>query len=353
VLWVLVIGAALLTIAVFLVYQEQRAGGAGRRLQRTFTRAEAGMTDAMMEWTPGLLNRRLPGTLDSVITSGVDWRATIRKLNQGLYLAEVAAADSPQAGLASTATRQRIGRLFRVRPVTLTTTAALSAGGQVTLGTGTTIDGRDQAPAGEPDCPAPDSAIAGVVAAAVDALGSPLINGSPSIALRPPAESGLGASELEVFRELAAQATLVLPGGSWRPYPSSVGTACAVSASDNWGDATNARGACAGYMPIIHVSGDLELFPGQGQGILLVDGDLRLHGPGSFSGVVMARGRLEVVPGEPEIAVNGSVFAGSVLAQSPPNAVITITYSKCMVTKALLSSGRLIPLRSRSWKQLF
>ncbi len=353
VLWVLVIGAALLTIVVFLVYQEQRADGAGRRLQRTFARADAGLTEAMLPWTPGLLNRQLPRALDSVITRGADWRATIRKLNQGLYLVEVAAADSPQTGLASTATRQRIGRVIRVRPVSLPITAALDAGGLVTVGTGVTIDGRDHAPPSEPDCPPPDSATAGVAAAAVDSLGSPVIDGSPPLALRQPTDSGLSADDLGVFRELAAQATLSLPAGSWRPYPSSVGTVCTVSAIENWGDAANARGPCAGYMPIIHVAGDLELLSGQGQGILLVDGDLLLHGPSLFSGVVMVRGRVNVVPGEPEVAIYGAVFAGSLRTQPPPNAVITITYSKCMITNALLSSGRLIPLRSRSWKQLF
>lgn len=353
VLWVLVVVAALLTIVVFLVSQEQRSGAAGRRLHHTFALAEAGLAEALAVWTPGTLNRRLPSVLDSVTTGGPGWQATVRKLNQGLYLVEVVAADSPPPGLASTATRQRLGRLIRVRPANVFPRGGLSAGGSVALGTGDTIDGMDQTlPPGE-ECTPSDSAMPGVIAAAVDSLGNPVILGSPSVMLQPPADSGLRATDLSVMAELEAQATLALSAGTWRTYPSSVGTVCAVSDPGNWGDPSDARLACGGYMPVVHVSGNLELLPGEGQGILLVDGDLLVHGPYAFAGLVIVRGRLVVAADGPTVRIFGAVLAGSVRPQSALNAVITITYSKCLITKALLSTGRLVPVRSRSWKSLF
>jgi hypothetical protein len=353
VLWALVVVAALLTIVVFLVSQEQRTGSAGRRLHRTFALAEAGLAEALTDWTPGTLNRQLPRVLDSVTSSGAGWRATIRKLNQGLYLVEVVAADSPPPGMASTATRQRLGRLIRVRPVDVAPPAALSGGGSVALGTGDTIDGMDQASLPGGDCAPSDSAMPGVLAAAIDSTGNPVIAGSPAVMLQPPADSGLRATDLGALAELEAQATVTLGAGTWRTYPSSVGTVCAVSDPGNWGDPSDGRLACGGYMPVVHVDGDLELLPGEGQGILLVDGDLLVHGPYVFSGLVFVRGRLAVAADGPAVKIFGAVLAGSLRPQSALNAVITITYSKCLITKALLSSGRLVPLRSRSWKSLF
>ena len=57
-LWALVIGAALLTAAVFVGFQDQRASASGRHLQRASTRAESGLAVALSSWTPGLLSRR-------------------------------------------------------------------------------------------------------------------------------------------------------------------------------------------------------------------------------------------------------------------------------------------------------
>ena len=163
----------------------------------------------------------------------------------------------------------------------------------------------------------------------------------------------LRAGDLLVFNDLASQATLFLAGGSWRTSPATVGTVCDPSALENWGDPYSPSGPCGAYRPIVYVAGDLDLPPGRGQGILLVEGRLMLHGPYDFAGLVMVRGGLDVASGDSAVRLNGAVFAGSVGAQTTPPAVLSITYSKCLLSKALLSSGQLVPLRTRSWKALF
>ena len=152
--WLGVVASALLTVALFLILQEQRAGQAGRRLVHTFTRAEASLAEALGGWTPGSLNRALPGVRDSLGTMGSD--VAIRRLNQGLFLLTVRVRDG--------ATEARLGRLVRVRPLRLAATAALTAGGQVRLEDAATISGEDRPPAGSEDCPPADSAVAGVAA---------------------------------------------------------------------------------------------------------------------------------------------------------------------------------------------
>lgn len=343
VLWALVIGSALLTVAIFLILQEQRAGQAGRRLVHTFTRAETGLAEALGAWTPGSLNRALPGVLDSLGAVGSD--LVIHRLNQGLFLLAVRVRDG--------ATQARLGRLVRVRPVHLAVTAALTSGGQVRLDSDATISGEDQAPAGSNDCPPADSAVAGVASPLVLTTGSPVVTGSPPTIERQPADSGLAPEDLLVFRDLESQATLQLTEGTWQTGPATVGTVCDPSVPENWGDPSAPAGPCGAYMPVVYVPGDLDLLPGRGQGILLVEGNLRLHGPYSFAGLVMVRGGLDVAPGDSEVDLSGAVFAGNVGLQTTPPAVLSITYSKCLVSKALLSSGRLVPLRTRSWKALF
>ena len=343
VLWALVIGSALLTVALFLILQEQRAGQAGRRLVHTFTRAETGLAEALGGWTPGSLNRALPGVRDSLGTVGSD--VAIRRLNQGLFLLSVRVRDG--------ATEARLGRLVRVRPLRLAATAALTAGGQVRLEDAATISGEDRPPAGTEDCPPADSAVAGVAAPSVLPTASSVITGSPPSIERPPADSGLAPDDLLVFNDLASQATLFLAGGSWRTSPATVGTVCNPSVPQNWGDPYFPSGPCGAYRPIVYVAGDLDLLPGRGQGVLLVEGHLRVHGPFDFAGLIMVRGGLDVASGDSAVRLNGAVFAGGVGSQTTPPAVLSITYSKCLLSNALLSSGQLVPLRTRSWKALF
>lgn len=296
--------------------------------------------EALAAWTPASLNRALPGSLDSLDALG---GPSIRRLNQGLFLLTVRARDS--------ATEARLGRLVRVRPVRLAVGAALTSGGEVRLEGGVTINGEDQSASS--DCSPPDSAVAGVAAPTVVTSGSPVITGSPPWIERPPSDSGLGPEDLLVFHDLAAQATLRLAGGTWQTGPATVGTVCSPSTPGNWGDPYASAGPCGAYMPIIYVDGDLELLPGRGQGILLVEGHLLVHGPYGFAGLVLARGGVDLASGDSAVRLTGAVFAGSLGSQTTPPAVLSITYSNCLISKALLSTGRLVPLRTRSWKALF
>ena len=350
VLWVVVIGSALLTVAVFLILQEQRASRAGQHLIRAFTRTEAGLMEALAPWTPGSLNRALPGPLDSLgaganaVETGAG-SAAIRRLNQGLFLVTFRVRDG--------AAEARLGRLVRVRPAPVAVTAALTSGGPVHLDGDATISGADQPLPGVAGCAPPDSGLAGVAAPELVTTGAAVVTGSPPSVARQVADSGLSPEDLQIFRGLASQATLTLADGAWQTGPATVGTACDPSISANWGDPDFPAGPCGSYMPIVHVGGDLELLPGSGQGILLVEGNLKVHAPYSFSGLVMVRGQLDVAEGDSAVRINGVVFAGGVGSQTTPLAVLSITYSKCLLSKALLSSGQLIPLRSRSWKALF
>ena len=193
VLGALVLGSALLTVAVFLGMQERRAAGSDRRLQRTLTRAETALTDALAGWTPGLFSRRLLHPFDSLLVGTLDpsWYGVIRRLNRGLFLVSVAAGDRDSSTIATIATLSRLGWIVRVRPVTIVNVAALQAG-TVVVGSGTRITGEDDAPAAW-DCPPPDSAIAGVLTGAIERVGASEIEGSPPV-LTSPSDTSFPAS---------------------------------------------------------------------------------------------------------------------------------------------------------------
>jgi hypothetical protein len=359
-LWVLVIGAAVLTVAVFVGFQEQRAAGVGGRLYRALTRAESGLPDVLSGWTPGVLSRRLPQPFDSVAINGAgttaddDWRGAIHRLGRDLFLVELTAADAPGAGAPQTmATRARLGWLVHARPVKVVVSAALSSGGPAIVGTGSTLDGRDQPPPDRTDCPPPDSAVAGLAAGAITAIGAPRIDGSPPTVARQSGDTGLAVGDHLAFDQLVPQATITLPGGSWATGPLTAGTDCDVASPYNWGDPSSRDGPCSSYLPIVHVMGDLTLTAGEGQGILLVDGNLVVSGGYRFFGLVMVRRTFDAGGPGPGASVWGAVAAARTGSEPQPLTGITVIYSKCMISHALRTSGTLIPLRSRAWKQLF
>ena len=358
VLWVLVIGATLLTLALLVAVQEQRASGAERRLQHGFADAEAGLAMALHDWSPASLRLLLPGSFDSLaisgrLDSGRPWRGVLRRLSPTLFLVEVVVDALPEDGAGPLRAQVRLGRLVETRVTPVAVSAALSVGGAAVLGADIRVDGRDTTPPWRAGCPPPDSGVGGLAAGSATIAAGAVVAGAPPVLLRATTDSSLASSDSAVFDQLARRATLVLPGGTWSTHPATVGTACDVRDTSNWGAPTDPLSPCWDYLPVVRVSGDLTLASGDGQGILLVDGDLSIGTSYSFYGLVVVRGRINIGESPGRAAIFGGVAAGAVGTPSQPAAGVTIRYSKCMIANALLSSGVLIPLPSRAWKQLY
>jgi hypothetical protein len=156
-----------------------------------------------------------------------------------------------------------------------------------------------------------------------------------------------------MFDTLASQASLTLPDGSRQTPPQRSGADCDTGSQLNWGDPARPDAVCGSYLPIIHVLGDLTLTAGEGQGILLVDGNLTFEGGYRFYGLVLVRGTIAASLPAGYVTLHGAVFAAGVGREAAPVTGLHVSMSKCILDRALRSSGRLVPLRSRSWKQLF
>jgi hypothetical protein len=118
----------------------------------------------------------------------------------------------------------------------------------------------------------------------------------------------------------------------------------------NWGDGNDHSSPCGAYSPIVWLKGDGRIGGGQGQGVLLVDGDLSLDGPFTFYGLVVVHGRLTAA-GSAAVTVYGAVSAGSVALATSSS--FTVNWSSCALTQALIGAGVASLSRSRGWVQLY
>lgn len=110
-----------------------------------------------------------------------------------------------------------------------------------------------------------------------------------AVDLNPPSLN-LGALSLQDLEELA-DITLGVPGGSTRIH---LGSGCPATAAGNWGTPLNPTGSCGTYLPVVVVRGSLEVTGGEGQGVLVVDGEASFSANATFGGLVLAAGTIRL-----------------------------------------------------------
>src|SRR5690606_27546307 len=188
---------------------------------------------------------------------------------------------------------RKLGMLVRTSQMEVKTDRALSTFSPIEVGGNSKVSGQDVPnPAWDPDdCPEPQGTKTGIVArdtTLVTTFGSGTIEGNPPKAQ----DSSITRENLVRFGEwdyedLIAQADKIIPpgtnAGGAAPSLRPDGT-CDVRDNFNWGAPRNPNHACHHYFPIIYAQGDLELNgKGQGQGILIVEGNLDIRGGFEFN----------------------------------------------------------------------
>ena len=378
-IFALVVVGALVAGALFAGTQEQRVGENWRRLTQSFGAAETGLNEVIRNWDPKQINivRQYPldsvkvplpinGVVDSITPGGSGiYGGYIYKLNDAVYLVDITARDRHSAvGVAGGGARQRLGWLVRIRTLDLHIGAALTTRGGVDLKGNALVNGRDTIPQGwnSSYCDTiGDTSKAGIRTtdtSQVHAQRSDQLYGYPS----KQQDTSIHASTFTQFGDvsyasLAASAGVQLSGGNYKidPVPNMNSGACDKTIRTNWGDGMNPSYPCGNYFPIIHIAGDATLNGDQGQGVLLVDGNLQVQGSFIFYGVVIVQGDIQTAGGgSTDAHFYGAVMANNVsleLNSLAGNA--TLQYSKCAVTNALEGTQVATPVRSRGWAQLF
>jgi hypothetical protein len=157
------------------------------------------------------------------------------------------------------------------------------------------------------------------------------------------------------YAELAARANVVLPPGNYKTQPVVSGTTCDKTVLTNWGDGQNPAAPCGSYFPIIHITGSATLNGDQGQGILLVDGDLTVQGSYQFYGITIIQGDLKTAGG----GTTEAHFWGGVMAKNANldtqnlAGKATLNFSSCAIVTALQATSSPAMMRSRGWVQLY
>ncbi len=153
---------------------------------------------------------------------------------------------------------------------------------------------------------------------------------------------GLGLWDGELIMSVARP----YPPGTASPAASSTNGRCLVQEPSNWGSPSDPHGPCGSFLPLVGVDGSLLMDGGEGQGILLVSGDLQMVSGASFSGIVLVSGHLHL--GDDTrirgfVRVGGSVY----LAESAH-----IRFSPCAALPVLEDNRNLagaLPTPGGSW----
>jgi hypothetical protein len=374
-IFALVIVGALVAGALFAGTQEQRVGESSRRLQQSFGVAEIGVNTVVRTWNSDTYNLRGVYPTDSVplpnaLVTGATPRRTgsfggyVYRLNNNIFLIDVTGHDtvSGMGIFGGGRARQRMGMLARIKVLPLNVQASLTTGNSDALAGQATVNGTDQIPPGWPACGVPGPSLAGIRSDAgttVSTSGSATIIGTPPVMIDPTVSDTTFSRFGDVtYAQLAARANITLPGQN---FANSIGPAvangvCNKTILTNWGDGANPTQPCGNYFPIIHITGDATINGDQGQGILLVDGDLSIQGGFQWFGVTIIQGTLKTAGGGTTDAhfwgatmVHDSVNFGTNTLSGKAN----INFSSCAVMAALNSTGLVAPMRSRGWVQLF
>ncbi|MGQ0714198.1 MAG: hypothetical protein ACT4PJ_10745 [Gemmatimonadaceae bacterium] len=344
-----VIGA--LIIGTFFVStHEHRTGADVLHTTRALNAAELGVESAMTAWR---------AEWNTLMRRGDRWRSPSPILEAASVATQITRLDDQLILISSEGMSGPARRVVR-RFVALDTPqpdvrAAASIRGPVIIDESARIDATDRAPDGW-NCPdsgparagiaTPDSSLVSTSGCATDDC----VTGSPPIL----ADSALGVAgallrlgELD-WSELTQRATSIIET-SVSPVPSERDGACDVEDPRNWGEPSRpGAGVCFGHFRVAHAQSDLTITGGRGQGILLVDGDLTIHGGFEFTGIAIVRGALSTGVGGGRIRGMLSVAAmdGSTASTLRD---LTVQLSTCAIHAAMIGTARPRPVIERSW----
>lgn len=353
----IVIGA-LVTGGFYASSQETRISTSTDMASRAFYVAEYGLEEAVGTWkNQNLADVAVDTTFpaEAVLVNGDTagtYELSVRRLGNALYLMS---SEGVVTQGQRQATRQ-VGMVVRTTEPIMPAQTSLAIFGGLKVGGNSNIHGDDS---GGPGC-VPGDTVTGVTAydsTLVDQGNRDRIQGNPPVeqnsALDTAALSQFGDIDLDMLKSMATK-TYAAGDSENGMAPVEATTAngdvvCVDTVRSNWGD-PDGTSACSSEFPIIHAEGDLHLKTGKGQGILIVEGDLKASGNFDFYGVVIVLGELETTG-------TGNHFEGSVIVQghgqldseSTTLGNSLVQYSRCRVDRALNATLRPRPLSSRAW----
>jgi hypothetical protein len=319
--------SGLAAASFYTVVGARRSANRSARQEQAASAADVALAAAVEAWDTAASESLAIGSVDS-------GRAYVIRLTNRIYWVTA-------RGVAASGTSVEAGRIHNLlvevlRPV-VPARAAITSGGAVLAGPETAIVGGDSPPPEWVDCPPLDTAKAPPVLIVADSA----------------TYEALGRTTTGA---LAARADIVVPSGAiLSPRPDVAGQCRRDDLGgrlESWGEPGRGGEApnCEAFFPVIHAVGDLRLTAGRGQGVLLVKGRLRIDGPFTFHGVVIAAGGVEARGSDVNVY-------GTVLSADGRGVVWDATgqvrRSTCAVARASDRAARPYPVPRRGWAELF
>lgn len=356
--------SAMVAGASYFAMQNGRAADNSRRIVQAASVVEAATAEVVHNWTPATYNSLAKGASVTIAATASPqgrgtYQGSVTKMSDKTYLIDLTATDSAGSKTRGGGARQRLATLVRIVPLQLPITAALTIANAVVFGGGNSIvAGADQIPPGwNGTCPPAGATVPGVRAkAAGDIQGSAgQYTGNPNSLITPGLDSTAYTRFGNVsYDQLALSATFTLVPGAYSPTPVVNAGLCVTANPTNWGDGSNPGAVCGQFFPIVHINGgaasSTTLSSGQGQGMLLVDGDLVVSGTWTYYGVLIVKGTFRTTGvGAPK--VYGTVLAKAVdfTSTGSGSAAAVINYSACSLDRSMNATSRASMARSRSY----
>jgi hypothetical protein len=153
---------------------------------------------------------------------------------------------------------------------------------------------------------------------------------------------------------LAARAELVAPAGAILSPAPDLRRDCRFDGNapgESWGEPlrTGASQPCERYYPVIVAGGDLVVTDGRGQGVLLVNGRLRIRGPFLFAGLILATGGIEV--SGHDVRIYGAVLSGG--PAGVEGLAGELRRSSCALLRAREAAARPYIVPRRGWAEVY
>jgi len=366
-LFAIVVIGALVAATAYAGQLEMGGGRSALATSQASEQAETGLADAFENWDPAW-NSLAAGTSGPLVASS-------NGLNQNRYqvtrlggvLAYVESVGERLSVGGEILARRELGMLARIIDPDVDVDAAVEGMGDVRVGGTSKVSGFDTNPSGwSSECTGTLSDVAGVRASgAVQTNGGAEIIGAPSptdpwVANDPTVTA---QNFQDIYDALLPAVTRIMAGTSYNGMQPSLTGASTCDRADlnNWGEPGDpAYGPlvpqCRTFMPVTLFTGPTTINTGRGQGIMIVQGDLRIQGTFIFDGIVLATGNIDFHgAGGASSRIYGGLFSANtidvddlILIAGAP----VITYSSCAVAAVLESAGRGLPLSRRGWVQV-
>lgn len=360
---VALVGLLLLEAAIagllFVCTQEALIANAAAARLRARIAAASAIHETLATWPADSARRLAPGGVHHVpgsraLAGGATFSAAVERLHGSWFVihgtGRGAGASLGSARAAALVWTADLALLWR------DLAAPLVAEGDIAIGPAARLDGLSGTSMPPPwstaTCPAeavasatsalgpldrPALAAAPAAAIAIDAAatlsGAPVVQIDSALAAAPGARS-LGGIDLDVLGSVADH----VEAGSLYFAPVVSRGACDTQARGNAGDPFDPAAPCADFHPLIYAPGDLEITGGEGQGLLVVRGTLRLAAGARFAGAIVA---------ERGVVAEGATVLGAVRTGAASAIDGALTWNACALWRAFTRT----PALRRPWRR--